>query len=109
MCVTSLCTRGALDTWSRGRSTAALGGEPYWIALVMEQRQTQQARHLLQLGLALFLLALLVGIFVPYFAVPRLALSVHLLGVLQGTFLVAVSGAWSRLGFGRTTSRLVFW
>ena len=26
MCVISLCTRGALDTWSRGRSTAALGG-----------------------------------------------------------------------------------
>src|SRR5205809_91891 len=26
MCVTSLCTRGALDTWSRGRSTAALCG-----------------------------------------------------------------------------------
>ena len=25
MCVTSLCTCGALDTWSRGRSTAALG------------------------------------------------------------------------------------
>ena len=25
MCVISLCTRGALDTWSRGRSTAALG------------------------------------------------------------------------------------
>jgi hypothetical protein len=24
MCVMSLCTRGALDTWSRGRSTAAL-------------------------------------------------------------------------------------
>jgi len=24
MCVTSLCTRGALDAWSRGRSTAAL-------------------------------------------------------------------------------------
>jgi hypothetical protein len=25
MCVTSLCTRGALDGWSRGRSTAAFG------------------------------------------------------------------------------------
>jgi hypothetical protein len=25
MCVISLCTRGALDTWSRRRSTAALG------------------------------------------------------------------------------------
>jgi hydroxylaminobenzene mutase len=75
----------------------------------MEQRQTQQARHLLQLGLAMFLLALVVGILVPSFAVPRLALSVHLLGVLQGTFLVAASSAWSKLGFGRTISRLVFW
>jgi hydroxylaminobenzene mutase len=55
----------------------------------------------------LFLLALLVGIFVQHFAVPRLALSVHLLGVLQGTFLVAVSGAWPKLGFGRTISWLV--
>jgi len=27
MCGISLCTRGALDTWSRGRSTAALGGK----------------------------------------------------------------------------------
>jgi hypothetical protein len=25
LCVTSLCTRGALDTWPRGRSAAALG------------------------------------------------------------------------------------
>jgi hypothetical protein len=28
MCVTSFCTRGALDTWSRGGSTAALVDEP---------------------------------------------------------------------------------
>jgi hypothetical protein len=28
MCVITLCTRGALDTWSRGRSTAALYGAP---------------------------------------------------------------------------------
>jgi len=75
----------------------------------MEQAPTQQARHLLRLGLALFLLALLVGVSVPHFAVPRLALSVHLLGVLQGTFLVAVSGVWSRFGFGRTISWLAFW
>ena len=75
----------------------------------MEQPRTPQARLLVQLGLALFLLALLVGIAVPRFAVPRLALSVHLLGVLQGTFLVAVSGIWSRLGFGRVISWLVFW
>jgi hydroxylaminobenzene mutase len=69
----------------------------------------QQQARLLQLGLALFLLALLVGILVPRFSVPRLALSVHLLGVLQGTFLVAVSAVWSRLSFSRTTSWLAFW
>ena len=33
MCLISLCTRGALDTWSRGRSTAALGGNVWVIAL----------------------------------------------------------------------------
>ena len=27
MCATSFCTRGALDSWSRGRSTATLGAE----------------------------------------------------------------------------------
>jgi len=27
MCVIALCTRGALDTWSRGRSTAALAAD----------------------------------------------------------------------------------
>jgi|SRR6185503_17430056 len=75
----------------------------------MEQRLTQQARYLLQLGLVLFLLALLVGILVPSFAVPRLALSVHLLGVLQGTFLVAISAVWSKLGFGRRISWFTLW
>lgn len=33
MCGISLCTRGALDTWSRGRSTAALGGNARVIAV----------------------------------------------------------------------------
>jgi len=69
----------------------------------------RQARRLLQLGLALFLLALFVGILVPRFAVPRLALSTHLLGLLQGTFVVAVSAVWPRLNFTRATSWLAFW
>ena len=35
MCVISLCTRGALDTWLRGRSTAALGVMLTFIAIAL--------------------------------------------------------------------------
>jgi hypothetical protein len=35
MCVISLCTCGALDTWSRGGSTAALGGYVTHLAKVL--------------------------------------------------------------------------
>src|SRR5688572_30729833 len=40
MCVISLCTRGALDAWSRGRSTAALGvGEASSVDLISSVRR----------------------------------------------------------------------
>ena len=35
MCVISLCTCGALDTWSRGRSTAALC-VPAWLPVLLK-------------------------------------------------------------------------
>jgi len=48
----------------------------------------RQGHRLQQIGILLFILALLVGLGVPKFAVPRLGLSAHLLGVLQGIFLI---------------------
>jgi GNAT superfamily N-acetyltransferase len=39
MCVNSLCTRGALDMWSRGRSTAALGDADTKVPTVIPLRQ----------------------------------------------------------------------
>jgi hydroxylaminobenzene mutase len=69
----------------------------------------RQARLLLRFGLALFLAALLVGVAVPRFAVPRLGLSVHLLGILQGLFLLAVGLLWPKLSLGPATSRVAFW
>jgi hydroxylaminobenzene mutase len=72
-------------------------------------RSAQQARWLLQVGLLLFLCALLVGILIPRFGIPRLGLSAHLLGLLQGMFLIVVSLVWPGLSFGRTASWVAFW
>ena len=69
----------------------------------------RQAHRLLQLGILLFLVALLVGLAVPRFAVPRLALSVHLLGLMQGLFLLVLGLLWPRLKFTRRMSTIAFW
>lgn len=61
------------------------------------------------LGLSLFLLSLLVGLAIPRFSVPRLALSAHLIGLLQGVFLIVVGIVWPRLSFGPAAARLAFW
>ncbi|HSP14208.1 MAG TPA: hydrogenase [Thermoanaerobaculia bacterium] len=60
--------------------------------------------RLLQAGVVLFLFALIVGIAVPRFALPRLALSAHLLGITQGTFLIAIGVLWPRLRLTRGQS-----
>lgn len=63
---------------------------------------------MLQLGILLFLLALLVGLAVPAFAVPRLGLSAHLLGIMQGMFLIIAGLLWAKLRLTRSMSRLGF-
>jgi hydroxylaminobenzene mutase len=62
--------------------------------------------RLQQVGAGLFLLGLLVGLAVPKFALPRLALSTHLLGLMQGTFLLVAGGLWSRLRLSPALSRV---
>ncbi|MBK6515412.1 MAG: hypothetical protein IPG04_15140 [Polyangiaceae bacterium] len=59
-------------------------------------------RRLQQVGAGLFLLGLLVGLAVPKFTLPRLALSTHLLGLMQGLFLLVAGGLWPRLRFLRS-------
>ena len=49
-----------------------------------------------------------VGLAVPTFAVPRLGLSTHLLGIMQGTFLMVVGAVWPRLRLTRSTARVAF-
>src|SRR5277367_3675588 len=69
----------------------------------------RQGRLLLQAGTLLFLFALLVGLAVPHFAVPRLGLSAHLLGLMQGLFLMVAGLLWPRLALRPGASRLGMW
>ena len=55
----------------------------------------RQAHRLFQVGILVFLLAALVGL-----TTPRLGLSAHLLGILQGTFLVVIGLLWPKLRLG---------
>lgn len=71
--------------------------------------RSSQSHRLLQLGVALFLAALLFGLSIPHFTVPRLALSAHLIGLLQGMFLVVLGLLWSRLSLTSVQFKLAFW
>jgi hydroxylaminobenzene mutase len=57
----------------------------------------KQAGNLLFLGFLLFLLGLLTGLIVPVFTNPRLAVSSHIEGVLNGVFLIVLGLVWHKL------------
>src|SRR5512142_1503509 len=63
------------------------------------------AHRLLQCGILLLLISLIVGVAVPQFAVPRLALSTHLLGIMQGVFLMVLGLLWPRLRLSAAAGR----
>jgi hydroxylaminobenzene mutase len=66
----------------------------------------REKRRLIQLGILLFLLGLLTGALVPAFAVPRLGLSAHVLGVLGGLSLMVFGLVWPELRLGPRASRV---
>jgi len=57
----------------------------------------RQAHRLLFLGILLFLLGLLAGFAIPAMANPRMGLTTHLEGVMNGLFLVALGLLWHRV------------
>ena len=71
--------------------------------------QSQTSRRLLQLGIFLFLLGLLTGFAVPAFSSPRIGLSNHLGGVMNGMFLIALGLIWPRLRLSQRISSVTFW
>lgn len=57
----------------------------------------QQADKLIFLGIFLFFLGLVIGLLIPMLAKPRIGLSSHLEGVMNGMFLVILGLIWKRL------------
>src|ERR1051326_1166918 len=68
----------------------------------------RQGHRLLQFGMLLFLFALLIGLVVPKFTLPRMGLAAHILGIMQGIFLIAMGLLWTRLKLTKAVSRVAF-
>ncbi len=70
---------------------------------------SRQGHRMLQIGVALFVFTALEGFVIPSLPVPRLGLSVHRLGALQGVMLLGLGLLWPRLRLGAAASRTAFW
>ena len=67
------------------------------------------ARRLKFHGVLLFLLGLLTGFVVPQLANPRMGVSAHLEGVMNGTFLVVLGLIWHELRLSARAMAAAFW
>ena len=67
------------------------------------------SRTLVGLGALLFLLGLLTGVLVPALRSPRIGLSAHLEGVMNGTFLMVLGANWHHVHLSQALLRLCFY
>lgn len=71
--------------------------------------QKQQSNNLIFYGILLFLLGLIVGLFIPLMANPRMGLSSHIEGVLNGMFLVILGIIWHKMALSGRWLKITFW
>ena len=67
-----------------------------------------QKDWLLIFGAGLFLLGLVTGFVGPLLLNPRMGLSSHLEGLMNGTFLIAVGAIWDRVHLGSGLKKTAF-
>ncbi|MBZ0184069.1 MAG: hydrogenase [Melioribacteraceae bacterium] len=68
--------------------------------------QYKMGRKLVRLGLILFLLGLVTGLLIPVLENPRMGLSSHLEGTLNGMLLILFGLIWEKLNL---TEKLLTW
>jgi len=69
----------------------------------------QQGQRLLQMGIVFILYSSVEGFVIPHFGSPRVGLSTHTLGALQGVLLLALGLVWPKLSLRAIASRVAFW
>jgi (hydroxyamino)benzene mutase len=69
----------------------------------------QYANWLLFLGILLFLFGLVIGLFIPLVTNPRMGLSAHLEGTLNGMFLIVLGLIWRKLLLNNKWLTAAFW
>jgi len=75
----------------------------------MENLKKKQSDKLVFLGVLLFFLGLVVGLFVPIMANPRMGLSNHLEGVMNGMFIIILGLIWTKLDLSDRWLKITFW
>jgi hydroxylaminobenzene mutase len=67
------------------------------------------APRLLFFGVLLFLFGLIIGLFIPMMANPRMGLSAHLEGTMNGMFMVLLGLIWNKLALKDKWLTTIFW
>lgn len=75
----------------------------------MNEVPADARRRLLWHGMFLFLIGLVTGVAVPAMTTPRLGLSAHLAGTLDGMFLILLGLFWKDLALGARAAAATFW
>lgn len=68
-----------------------------------------QAEKLIILGVLLFFLGLIVGLLAPVFANPRMGLSSHIEGVMNGMLLIIIGLIWSKVHLSSKWLKITYW
>jgi hydroxylaminobenzene mutase len=68
-----------------------------------------QSDRLIFLGVLLFFFGLIIGLLVPIFANPRMGLSSHIEGILNGFFLIILGLIWYKISLSQVWLKTIFW
>lgn len=75
----------------------------------MTSQLSPRGRRLVLLGMMLFMIGLLTGLVSATFQNPRMGLSAHLEGLMNGILLALLGLFWHHLALGARASLIAFW